>query len=407
VARAVTRHKWTFASRFRRHAFGWRSQPAIARVRQAVSEISVVARHDTLLAAEGAVLLIERLSPALENVDSSSGAIGSAVNQAIDALAQIIAATPADARTRDQWLERLWAAYQADRIPYIEALGDCWGDLCGSPAVAGRWADELIGLCRLAFSPDPNVRGYFAGATVCLSALLAAGRHQEILDLIAIDPRPIWHYRQYGVKALAAMGRPADAVRYAEEGRGLNDSPVAIARVCEGILLSTGRRDEAYRRFGLIANQSVTYVAWFRAVLRKYPERAPAEVLDDLVAGTPGEEGKWFAAAKDAKLFDKAIALANLTPCPPQTLIRAARDFADTNPTFALDAGVTAIRWLAQGHGYEVTALDVRNAHAHTMHAARRAGREDEIRRLIRHYVAGGLRREFMTGVLGQELGLE
>ena len=39
------------------------------------------------------------------------------------------------------------------------------------------------------------------------------------------------------------------------------------------------------------------------------------------------------------------------TPCSPQTLTCAARDFADTNPTFALEAGVTAIRWLAQGHG--------------------------------------------------------
>lgn len=64
-------------------------------------------------------------------------------------------------------------------------------------------------------------------------------------------------------------------------------------------------------------------------------------MLDDLVAETPGEEGKWFAAAKDAKLFDKAIALANLTACSPQTLTRAARDFADTNPAFALEAGVT------------------------------------------------------------------
>jgi hypothetical protein len=407
VAPAGTRHKWTFASRFRRHAFGWRSQPAIARVREAVSEIRVVARHDTLLAAEGAVLLIERLSPALENVDSSSGAIGSAVNQAIDALAQIIASAPADAKTRDRWLERLWDAYQADRIPYIEALGDYWGDLCGSPAVAGRWADELIGLCRLAFSPDPNVRGYFHGATVCLSALMAAGRHQEILDLLAIDPRVIWHYRQYGVKAFAAMGRPADAVRYAEEGRGLNDSPVAIARACEDILLSTGHRDEAYLRYGLIANQAATYAGWFSAVLKKYPERTPAEVLDDLVAETPGEEGKWFAAAKYAKLFDKAIALANLTPCSPQTLTRAARDFAETNPTFALEAGVTAIRWLAQGHGYEVTALDVHSAHTHTMSAARRAGRADEIRSVIRHHVTDGPRREFMMSVLARELGLE
>ena len=63
---------------------------------------------------------------ALENVDSSSGAIGSAVNQAIDALVEIVASAPADPKTRDRWLERLWEAYQADRIPYIEALGDHW-----------------------------------------------------------------------------------------------------------------------------------------------------------------------------------------------------------------------------------------------------------------------------------------
>jgi hypothetical protein len=406
MARAGPRHKWTFASRFRRHAFGWRSQPAIARVKEAVSEITVVARHDALLAAEGAVLLIERLSPALEHVDSSSGGIGSAVNYAIDALAQIIASAPADPRTRDRWLERLWEAYQADQIPYIETLGDYWGDLCGSPAVAAGWADRLIGVCRMAFDPDPHLRGYFHGTTVCLSALMAAGRHQEILDLLAINPRAIWPYRQYGVRALAAMGRPTDAVRYAEDGRGLNDSPVAIARVCEEILLSTGQRDEAYQRYALIANQRGTYTAWLRAVLKKYPDRTPAEVLDDLVAETPGEEGKWFAAAKDAKLFDKAIALANQTPCSPQTLTRAARDFAATNPTFALEAGVTAIRWLAQGHGYDVTALDVHSAYTYTMNAARRVDRADEIRSLIRHYVTGGPQHKFMTTILGRELGL-
>ncbi len=405
MPRARTQDKWRFCSRFRRHAFGWRSQPAISRLKEAVSEIRVVARHDKLLAANGAVLLLERLSPALENVDSSSGAIGSAVNQAIDAMVKIVASAQADPKTRDRWLERLWDAYQADQIPYIEALGDYWGELCGSPAVAAQWADRLIGLCRMAFDPDPSVRGYFHGTTVCLSALLAAGRHQEILDLLAINPRTIWHYRQYGVKALAAMGRPADAVRYAEEGRGLNDSPVAVARVCEAILLAAGHRDTAYRRYALMANRGATYAAWFRAVLRKYPEREPATVLDDLVAETPGEEGKWFAAAKDAKLFEKAIALANLTPCSPQTLTRAARDFAETNPTFALEAGVTAIRWLAQGYGYEITALDVHSAHTQTMNAARRVGRADEIRVLIRKYVAESPLRDFMTTVLGWELG--
>ena len=67
-------HVWEFKARFRRHAFGWRSQPAIQRVKQAVSEIRKAARKDPVLAAEGAVTLFERLSPALEEVDSSSGA---------------------------------------------------------------------------------------------------------------------------------------------------------------------------------------------------------------------------------------------------------------------------------------------------------------------------------------------
>ncbi len=69
-------HKWQFASRFRRGAFGWRSQPAIRRVKEAISEIRKVARQDELLAAEGVVRFLERLSPALEQVDSSSGARG-------------------------------------------------------------------------------------------------------------------------------------------------------------------------------------------------------------------------------------------------------------------------------------------------------------------------------------------
>ena len=51
-------HKWTFRARFRRHAYGWKSQPAIKRIREAVSEIKREARKDPLLAAEGAVLFL-------------------------------------------------------------------------------------------------------------------------------------------------------------------------------------------------------------------------------------------------------------------------------------------------------------------------------------------------------------
>ena len=119
ITRAAGPHKWEFKTRFRRHAFGWKSQPALQRIKQAVSEIKQVSRKDPVLAAEGAVLFLERVSPAIEQVDGSSGAIGTAVNRAIEELVTIIAGAPADAKTRETWLERLWEAHAEDQIPYI------------------------------------------------------------------------------------------------------------------------------------------------------------------------------------------------------------------------------------------------------------------------------------------------
>jgi NAD(P)-dependent dehydrogenase (short-subunit alcohol dehydrogenase family) len=103
----VKTYKWTFKARFRRHAFGWRSKPAIQWVKEAVSEIKKVARENPVLGAEGAVTFLERVSPALEQVDSSSGAIGTAVNNAIVALVPVIAKAPAEVKTRSEWLERV------------------------------------------------------------------------------------------------------------------------------------------------------------------------------------------------------------------------------------------------------------------------------------------------------------
>ena len=398
-------HKWEFRARFRRHAFGWRSQPAIKRVKEAVSEIKKVARRDKMLAAEGSVLFLEKASPALEHVDSSSGAIGTAVNNAIAALVDIIAAAPADEEAREKWLERLFEAHAEDRIPYIEGLADHWGELCASPEIASRWADELIDITRMALSPDKSIRGHFHGTAACLSALHAAGRHDDLLDVLKDEG--FWHYKRWAVKALAAQGKKAEAMRCAEGSRGPWASDLDIDRLCEEMLLSSGLADEAYERYGRRANRAGTYLAWFRAVARKYPHKEPAEILEDLVADTPGEEGKWFAAAKDVGLFDEAIALANRTPCAPQTLTRAARDFEDKNPEFALEAGMAALRLLLEGYGYEITGPDVSGAYSHTMKAAENAGRADETHRRIRDLVARDtLGEHIVTKVLGRQLGL-
>lgn len=397
-------HKWEFKARFRRHAFGWKSQPAIQRVKQAVAEIKKVGRTDPVLAADGAVAFIERISPALEHVDGSSGAIGTAVSNALAELVPIIAGAPADARTRDAWLERLWDAHEADRIPYIERLGDHWGELCASKDLASRWADRLVGITRMALSPDPNLRGHFHGTSACLSALFTAGRYPEIVELVAAD-RIIWPYKRWAVKALAAMGKKAEAIQYAESCRSPWASDGDIDALCEEILLSSGLVDEAYRRYGVRAHRGGTYLATFRAAAKKYPHKKPGEILADLVKSTPGDEGKWFAAAKEAGLYDEALALASRTPCDPKTLTRAARDLAGDQPAFATRAGLLALHWLVQGYGYEITGADVWAAYSSTLKAAEKNGTARDAREQIKSMVAerpGG----FVAQILGRELGL-
>lgn len=401
----VPAHPWEFKASFRRGAFGWKSQPAITRIKQAVTEIKKVAKKEPTVAAEGAVMFLERVSPALEHVDSSSGSIGNAVNHAIAELVPVIAHAPVEAATREAWLERLFTAYQDDGIPYIEYLGDHWGALCASKELASAWADRLIGIVRDMWSAEPGQRGFFKGTINCLSALVTAERYADVLALLELEPHRMWHYRLFGVKALVAQGKEAEALKYAEACRGDVDG-IAIARVCEEILLSSGLVDEAYNRYGLEANRAGTFLATFRGVAKKYPHKAANELLSDLVMTTPGQEGKWFAAAKDAGLYQEALALAERTPCDPKTLARAARDFAEQQSAFAVGAGLLSLHWLVKGYGYDITSLDVWDAYRATLDAAAHHGNSREVNARIRALVATEAAGGFVTQVLGPELGV-
>lgn len=370
----MSAHKWQFASRFRRYAFGWRSDTPVQRIKEAVAEIKLVARKEPVLAAEGAINLLEKLSPALEQVDSSSGALGSAVNKAIDILVPIIVKADVEPKLRQRWLERLWQALQDDEMPYIELLGDYWGELCVTPELASHWADEFLPVVESVWSSNTSGHGFFKGTSACLASMYAAARHEELLALIDKAPFKWWHDRRWGVKALSALGKKAEAIRYAEESRGLNDPDWQIAQACEDILLSSGLLDEAYRRYAVAANQGITNLATFRAIAKKYPNKQPEEILRDLIASTPGAEGKWFAAAKDAGLFDVAIELVTRSPTDPRTLTRAARDYAEKQPDFALAAGLAALHWISRGHGYEISGGDVLDAYSAVNQAAVGAG---------------------------------
>ena len=259
VKSTATAHKWQFPARIRPNAFSWKSsRVAVQRIKEAVAEITRVARDDAILAAEGGVRLIERLSPALEHVDSSSGALGSAVNGAIAALVPLIAAAPVTSRVREKWLERLYEAHEADGVPYIEILTDYWGELCVTKELASAWADRLLEITRLALSPDKSLRGHYHGTTACLDALLRAERFDELYEVLRVEK--FWSYKRWAVKALAADGRADEAIQLAESSRGPWTSDGDVNRLCEGILLSLGRTEEAYRRYGLHAHRAGTYL---------------------------------------------------------------------------------------------------------------------------------------------------
>jgi len=185
------------------------------------------------------------------------------------------------------------------------------------------------------------------------------------------------------VRALAVQGRTDEAIHYAEPSLGLNDGPSEMARTCEEIFLAAGRTEDAYRRFAYTANRAGSHLATFRAIRKKYPDKAPRAILDDLIAQTPGDEGKWFATAKDLGLLDLALDLARRSPVDIGTLLRAARDHLDSEPAFALETATTALGWMAAGHFYELKAGDVWQAMGYALRAAEALDCVESTRALI------------------------
>lgn len=371
AARADTT-PWAFRARFRRGAFGWKgTQLAIGRLNEALAEIRAVARHDTACAAEGAVLLLEKLSPALCQIDSSSGALGNATYATVQDLVPLISQAPVSTKVRQKWLDRMFEAIQEDDPPYIESLGDHWGDLCATKELASAWADQLLPtLKNVLRERKRGTYAFFSGATLCYSALFKAERHGQLLELLDMDPHPIWPYVVWGAKVLATRGQIDEAIAYLRERAGSTTSETSIARFAEEELLKAGHRAEAFNQYALLANQANTHIATFRGLAKKYPELAKDRLLDHLIASTPGEPGKWFATAKTLKLFEQATRLAWASPCDPKTLNRAARDYLKTQPDFAMQCALASLHWMSMGHGFELTGLDVLEAHRFAIEAA-------------------------------------
>lgn len=371
--------KWQFKTKFRASAFGWRgSRLAITRLKEAVREIRTAAKSDPVAAGDGCVSLMERLWPAFQHIDTSSGALGTGIHKALEELIPLLTAAPAGRDMRAKWLERLFDAVQEDGVEYLNPVAERWGEIARYPDLVNHYADMLLGRMREAWA-DRQRYNHVIGSSICLSCLLDAEQYEELRELLALRRFRFWPDNRYQADALLRQGLWQEALAYAEACRSKTSaafSDHAIDCYCENILIQQGYTDEAYRRYGLASALGTTNLATYRALARKYPERDHRQMLIDLIE-TRDRKGKWFAAAKDADFLDIAIACAAAPDADPSTLVRAARDFAGKQPEFAMAVGVLAIRSLLSGGGYEPLLSDSVNAVRHIMAAAELIGAAD------------------------------
>lgn len=387
--------RWAFTTGLRARAFGWHgSAKAVARLKEAVSEIKAARKRDPVAAGEGVVRLAERIWPAFEQIDTSSGALGGAVNRALDALIPILIAAPADQATRSRWLERLFDAIQDDGVEYLMPVSERFGEIAVFPALRNLYADRTIGMVCAAWS-DPTPGGYVAVQTLCLSCLLEAGRYEELRDLLALRRVRFWHDERFLAEALLRQSREEDALAHAEALLAERPQYDArrIAALCETALARIGRRDEAYRRFALPYAGGTTYLATWRTLAKRYPERGGREVLADLIAAR-GQKGKWFAAAKAAGDLDLALECAADHEAEPSALVRAARDFQESDPRFAASVALAAVDHLLSGRGYEPKPADIEGAMTHLRDAAGRIEALGAVRKTIEIMLTAGGHRD-------------
>jgi hypothetical protein len=343
---------------------------------RAVGELRRASRLQALRAGEGAVMLCELLPPAIEVIEDPVGTVTAAVGRSIDALAPVIAAAPTSPALREAWLERLWAALAGDEAGHLRRLAEHWGALCVTPTRAAVWALRLLPAAREGVASSASV--------ACLASQVAAGMHEAALELLAARTIAVWPERQFGVRALAARGELDAALLYAQASNPLGHRHAQdIARVCEAVLLAAGRREAAYRDYALVAHTRQNCRQTFDALLRAYPEVGPSQLLEDLIAASPGQEGRWFATACALRFHALAAEIAGRSPCDPRTLIRAGLQQLAADPEFAGEVGLAAIRWLCGGHGVEISGDDVYAAHDLARAAAQRTGNEAGLRAAV------------------------
>jgi hypothetical protein len=212
---------------------------------------------------------------------------------------------------------------------------------------------------------------YVRTSTLTLSCLLEAERYVELTEVLALQKMRSWSDERFAAQALLRQGREDEALAFAQamlDASRQSYHHTEICQFCEDVLVRKGKEDDAYRRFGLPTASGNTYLSMWRSLFKRYPDRDPRGILNDLM-DLYEAKGKWFATAKTAGFLDIALDCAADTAVEPATLIRAARDFTTKDPTFAANVALQAIAHLLAGRGYEANPFDLDTAASYLLAA--------------------------------------
>jgi hypothetical protein len=373
-------------------------------LKRACAELKKGAPKHPAATAAATVRLWELLPRALAPFAQSSPPLVAALSECHSELASVFSAS-LPASDVDPLLSRLHAALVDDEHDVLFGLARHFGTWCGSSEAAARWVARFD-----AAVAQPHATQHRSAREALLSALLAAGHYPRLET--EVGKAKDWYAQKWLVQAALSQGDRDTAVAHLERqvasalASGNEDQVRQITAFAEQSFFEAGDWQTAYSRFARAAHKAATHVATFRAICKRYPMLEPSQILRDLAEHTPGEEGKWFAAAKDAHLFDLALELARRSPCNPDTLIRAAEDHRDVRPEFAAECGYLALHWLSKNRGFEVGSVQIWSAYYATSAAAERAACWETMRaRLVALVNADSSTGTALRKALGRELG--
>ena len=332
--------EWQFKRKFRNNAYGWRASSfAIGRLKEAAAEIRSVAKSDPVAAGDGVVSLMERIWPAFQGIDTSSGALGAAVFRTVNELIPILTVASADHATRSKWLERLFEAVQNDGVEYLAPLEDRWGEIAQYPDLIDEYADRMIGMVRRAWA-DHQTFQHVIGTSICLSCLLEGGRYDELQEHTAPTPT-----RAEASDVATAVYGGADAVMLSAE-LAAGQFPVEAVEMMDAII------------------QEVDKDPYFRLVLdAAYPE--PAPTMPDAIC---------CALRRVAALLDIAAAVTYTTS--GSTSLRAARE-RPAAPILSMSPNSEVARRMALVWGVHSVSIGKVDLLEEVVERARKAAREE------------------------------